>query len=41
MPHDRLLVMDIIAGDGWDKLCPFLGKPVPEAAFPHRNATGR
>lgn len=30
-----LLEMDIIAGDGWDKLCPFLGTPAPAAAFPH------
>ena len=35
-PHD-LLVMDICAGEGWGKLCPFLDKPVPEVAFPHRN----
>lgn len=32
-----LLVMDIVAGDGWSKLCPFLGVPVPEAGFPHVN----
>ena len=25
VPPDRLLVMDIAAGDGWNKLCPFLG----------------
>lgn len=30
-----LLEMDICAGDGWEKLCPFLGKPVPEMPFPH------
>ena len=35
-PHD-LLVMDICAGEGWEKLCPFLDKPVPEVAFPRRN----
>ncbi|MES2341007.1 MAG: sulfotransferase family protein [Pseudomonadota bacterium] len=35
-PND-LLEMDITAGDGWDKLCPFLGPPVPEAAFPRLN----
>ena len=33
----RLLVMDIEKGDGWEKLCGFLGLPVPEAAFPHAN----
>ncbi len=32
-PND-LLVMDITAGDGWDKLCPFLGVPVPQKSFP-------
>lgn len=35
--QDRLLVFDIEAGDGWDKLCAFLGKPVPDAAFPWAN----
>lgn len=29
-----LLVMDITRGDGWDKLCPFLGRPVPDVNFP-------
>jgi hypothetical protein len=35
-PED-LLVMDICAGDGWEKLCPFLGFEVPEIPFPHLN----
>ncbi len=26
-------------GDGWEKLCGFLGRPVPDAAVPHRNRT--
>jgi hypothetical protein len=34
-PSD-LLVLDIAAGDGWEQLCPFLGLPVPDAAFPRR-----
>jgi len=35
-PEDaRLLVVDFESGDGWERLCQFLGKPVPEAAFPH------
>jgi hypothetical protein len=34
---DDLLVMDICGGEGWEKLCPFLGKPVPEVDFPRRN----
>lgn len=32
-----LLVMDICAGEGWEKLCPFLGLPAPAAPFPHAN----
>lgn len=32
-----LLVMDIAGGDGWEKLCPFLGLPVPNVPFPHAN----
>ncbi len=35
-PED-LLVMDLAAGDGWDKLCPFLGVEVPDQPFPHAN----
>jgi sulfotransferase family protein len=37
VPADRLLVMDVTAGDGWDKLCAFLGMPVPDLPFPHRH----
>lgn len=36
-PKD-LLVMNITAGDGWEKLCPYLGHPLPEILFPHANA---
>lgn len=32
-----LLVLDICAGDGWEKLCPFLNQPVPSSSFPHQN----
>lgn len=39
IPPDRLLVMNISRGDGWEKLCPFLGVPVPETPFPHGNET--
>jgi hypothetical protein len=38
-PHD-LLVMDITASDGWEKLCPFLGEQIPPVAFPHANTGG-
>ncbi|MBX3286150.1 MAG: sulfotransferase [Acidimicrobiales bacterium] len=34
--HD-LLVLQIAAGDGWERLCPFLGAPVPDQPFPHRH----
>lgn len=39
----RLLVMNITDGDGWDLLCPFLGREAPEGQpFPHANkAEGR
>jgi len=32
-----LLRMDICAGEGYAKLCPFLGVPVPDAPFPWEN----
>lgn len=35
--RNDLLVMDFAAGDGWEKLCRFLGRPVPDAPFPHHN----
>jgi 3'-phosphoadenosine 5'-phosphosulfate (PAPS) 3'-phosphatase len=37
-PQD-LLVLDVAGGDGWDALCAFLGKPVPEIPFPKANVT--
>lgn len=33
---DDLLIIDIIGGDGWKKLCEFLNKPVPDTAFPRK-----
>ena len=35
--RDDLLVMDIEQGDGWDKLCDFLGCPVPDKPLPWKN----
>lgn len=32
-----LLVIDICGGEGWEKLCPFLDKPIPNIPFPHIN----
>lgn len=37
-PQD-LLVLNVTAGEGWDKLCPFLGKPIPDMPFPKANVT--
>ena len=34
---DQLLVMNVIKGDGWEKLCSFLNKPIPDVPFPHKN----
>lgn len=34
-----LLVLDVTASDGWDKLCPFVGRPVPDMPFPKANVT--
>lgn len=34
-----LLTLDITAGDGWEMLCPFLGKPIPDVPFPKANVT--
>jgi hypothetical protein len=33
----QLLIMNIFENDGWDKLCKFLDKPVPNVPFPHKN----
>jgi hypothetical protein len=35
----RLLVMNVMAGDGWEKLCPFLAADQPNQPFPHVNET--
>ena len=32
-----LLVMNICAGEGWEKLCPFLGYEIPSEPFPRRH----
>jgi hypothetical protein len=33
-----MLVINIVAGEGWGKLCQFLGKPIPAMKFPRANA---
>jgi hypothetical protein len=37
IPPERLLIMDVPAGDGWEPLCQFLDQPIPEAPFPWLN----
>ena len=37
-PSD-LLVMDVSSGEGWDKLCRFLDRPLPDVPFPKANVT--
>ena len=35
--NSRLLIMNIIEGDGWERLCEFLHRPIPKNDFPHKN----
>lgn len=35
-----VLHISIVNGEGWEKLCLFLGKEVPNKQFPHENAAG-
>ncbi|KAI9472090.1 MAG: P-loop containing nucleoside triphosphate hydrolase protein [Benjaminiella poitrasii] len=37
VPGDQLLVMQL--GEGWERLCEFLGKSVPDVPYPHVNST--
>ncbi|MFE4514240.1 sulfotransferase family protein [Kitasatospora sp. NPDC056783] len=32
--EDDLLVLDVVAGEGYERLAPFLGAPVPDEPFP-------
>lgn len=34
---DDLLILDLAAGDGWERLCEFLGVDAPAEPFPERN----
>jgi hypothetical protein len=38
-PQD-LLVMDVCGGEGWEALCPFLGRQAPDVPFPRLNVFG-
>lgn len=35
VPKERLLVYEL--GSGWEPLCKFLGKPIPDEPFPFKN----
>lgn len=37
-PAGKLLELDLFAGQGWDELCRFLGRPIPPHPFPKLNA---
>ena len=37
VPKERLLIFEL--GEGWDRLCRFLNKPVPNEPYPHSNST--
>ena len=37
IPAERLLVYDL--ADGWEPLCRFLGRPIPDEPFPRVNST--
>lgn len=37
----RVLHLSVTEGDGWGKLCQFLGHEVPDVRFPHLNSTVR
>ena len=37
VPEDRLLVLQL--GEGWNRLCKFLDKPVPSEPYPRTNTT--
>ncbi len=41
IPADRLLVINLMQGDGWPELCGFLGLPEPAQPFPYENRAPR
>ena len=34
---DDFLELRVCEGEGWEQLCQFLGKPIPQCPFPHQN----
>lgn len=39
--EEDLLVFDVIKGDDWKKLCPFLNLPIPTVSFPKKNVASQ
>jgi len=39
VPEDQLLVLDV--SKGWEPLCTFLDKPIPDTPFPRENVAGK
>ena len=39
VPEDQLLIFK--TGEGWQRLCQFLDKPVPDTPFPRENVAGQ
>lgn len=37
IPADRLCLIQLEDGLDWESICPFLGLPVPDQAYPDRN----
>jgi hypothetical protein len=37
-PKHRFLELSVVEGEGWERLCPFLDKPLPSVDFPNLNA---
>ncbi|KAE8360395.1 hypothetical protein BDV27DRAFT_167849 [Aspergillus caelatus] len=37
LPKDRLLVVKLEDGLGWEQICPFLDQPIPEEKYPRGN----
>ncbi|KAE8151539.1 hypothetical protein BDV25DRAFT_152531 [Aspergillus avenaceus] len=37
LPQDRLLVVKLEEGLGWEQICPFLEQPIPEEKYPRGN----
>ena len=37
VPKDRLLIYEV--KEGWEPICKFLNKPIPDMPFPYKNKT--